>query len=171
MDIGVHVLDLLHWWLGTPESVVYEDDAMGGVETNCRLRLQYADFGGEVRLSRDWPVPGGYEFTCQDGWIRWDGTPDRVTVQLRNGRYLLQGHLQESDSGLEAANFEQSFVAQLRNVVTAVHGGEPLHVPGAAALPSLQMVETCYAQRALMSMPWLSPAEQHAAQQQVEAAR
>jgi predicted dehydrogenase len=39
-DIGTHVLDLLAWWFGEPEALLYEDDAMGGVEANCRIRVR-----------------------------------------------------------------------------------------------------------------------------------
>jgi predicted dehydrogenase len=53
-DLGVHVLDLLIWWFGMPEKVGYEDDAMGGLEANCRLELEFAGgVSGTVRLSRD----------------------------------------------------------------------------------------------------------------------
>src|SRR5262249_3465764 len=38
-DFGVHVLDLLLWWLGDYESVEYRDDAVGGVEAECELNL------------------------------------------------------------------------------------------------------------------------------------
>ena len=39
-DIGVHVLDLLLWWLGDYDSFEYYDDSMGGVEADCELHLK-----------------------------------------------------------------------------------------------------------------------------------
>lgn len=30
-DTGVHTLDLVLWWLGEPDNLIYEDDAMGGL--------------------------------------------------------------------------------------------------------------------------------------------
>ena len=54
-DAGVHVLDLCALWFGDPDGIDYEDDAMGNLEINCRVRLQYpSGLAGEVRLSRDW---------------------------------------------------------------------------------------------------------------------
>ena len=38
-DFGVHVLDLLLWWLGDWAEVEYRDDAMGGIESDCEMRL------------------------------------------------------------------------------------------------------------------------------------
>jgi len=37
IDIGAHTLDLLLWWLGNEAEVLYQDDALGGVEANCRI--------------------------------------------------------------------------------------------------------------------------------------
>ena len=47
IDFGVHMLDLLAWWLGPLEVEIYRDDAEGGVETECELRLRTAG-GAEV---------------------------------------------------------------------------------------------------------------------------
>ena len=71
LDIGVHVLDLLIWWWGPPVDVAYEDDAMGGVEANCRIRLTFAQgHSGEVRLSRDWPLANRCLIHCaRVGWV------------------------------------------------------------------------------------------------------
>src|SRR5579872_287973 len=38
-DFGVHVLDLLLWWLGDWTAVDYRDDAVGGVESDCEMEL------------------------------------------------------------------------------------------------------------------------------------
>src|SRR5690606_21980948 len=43
LDIGVHVFDLLGWWLGEPVNLHYSDDAMGGLETNAFARLEYSN--------------------------------------------------------------------------------------------------------------------------------
>ncbi len=52
-DTGAHVLDLLMYWLGDHASVEYKDDAAGGVEADCELRLTMASGAkGVVRLSR-----------------------------------------------------------------------------------------------------------------------
>ena len=57
LDLGVHVLDLLLWWLGEPTDFSYADDAMGGLEANARVTLRFGAATGSVRLSRDWATP------------------------------------------------------------------------------------------------------------------
>ncbi|HSL46405.1 MAG TPA: hypothetical protein VK897_23425, partial [Anaerolineales bacterium] len=64
-----------------------------------------------------------------------------------------------------AADFHQCFLNQLQNVIAAVHGTEPLLVPGEAGLASLEAIESCYSQRALMDMPWLGELEMLRARQ------
>ena len=72
LDIGVHVLDLLLWWLDEPEAVRYEDDAMGGQEANCSIELTYRNGArGEVRLSRDWQTRNEYVFYFERGVVRY----------------------------------------------------------------------------------------------------
>src|SRR6185436_1228732 len=52
-DFGVHVLDLLLWWLGDWAEVEYRDDAMGGVESDCELRLTLrSGVTGTAEISR-----------------------------------------------------------------------------------------------------------------------
>ena len=63
-----------------------------------------------------------------------------------------------------AVTYHQSFVHQILNVVAAIRSQEPLRVPGEEGLPSLRLVERCYAHRKLMPMPWLSAKETEQAQ-------
>ena len=168
-DIGVHVLDLLIWWWGQPEDIQYEDDCMGGVELNCRVRLKFArGFTGEVRLSREFHLSNAVVIQCKHGNIRWDiDESNRLQIGLHDSGYRLAGKLHTltgSDSGLmelgpAAADFQQSFLNQLKNVVAAVRGSEPLRVPGEAGLAGLKAIEKCYDRRTLMNMPWLGGQE------------
>ncbi len=67
--------------------------------------------------------------------------------------------------GAMGADFHESFVNQLKNVIAAVRGTEPLMVTGEAGLASLKAIETCYSQPRLLEMPWLSASEIIHAQQ------
>src|SRR3954468_1372951 len=55
-DFGVHVLDLLLWWLGDWTTVNYRDDAVGGVESDCEMELMLGSgelaIPGRVEISR-----------------------------------------------------------------------------------------------------------------------
>ena len=173
LDIGVHVLDLLTWWWGPPVEIVFEDDAMGGVEANCRLRLSFAQgHSGEVRLSRDWPLANRCTIQCEQGSLSWPlGEVDKVEIGFAGASYQLAGTAQpvatddlSARLGQASASFEQSFVNQLLNVMAALQGGAELVASGAEALPSLRVIEHCYRRRQLMAMPWLSENERLQAQ-------
>lgn len=170
MDIGVHVLDLLLWWLGEPADLRYEDDAMGGQEANCRLELDYADgVRGDVRLSRDWPTRNCYTFFFERGTVRYrvndanrleivaDGMPALLDGCLHP---LVDGQLQTRGT---ARTNPQSFIEQLRNVAAAMRGRAPLRVPGEEGIRSLRLIARCYAARHLMPQPWFAPRETEAA--------
>jgi len=168
LDIGVHLLDLLIWWWGYPVGIRYEDDAMGGLEVNCRINLTFAEgFSGEVRLSRDWAQPNHYVIYCEKGWLSWKvNNASEINMGLYDTKFALNGQLYENkfnrqrpSLGQPAYTFEQSFVAQLRNVVCTVRGIEEPAVPGQEGLESLKLIEYCYQHRSLMAMPWLGEAE------------
>ena len=71
-DVGVHLFDLLGWWLGSPDQVSYADDAMGGVESNAWVELVYPDGAhGTIHLSRDWQTEQTYRFVFESGEVCW----------------------------------------------------------------------------------------------------
>jgi predicted dehydrogenase len=168
LDIGVHVLDLLIWWLGEPASFRYADDAMGGLETNSRIDLGYANGArGALHLSRDWATAQQYRFVFERGVVAWKvNDANGITVQLADAPGALRAQLVEtvdgklSDRPLSAlATNPQSFIAQLQNVLAAIRGQAPLLIPGPEGIRSLRFIERCYAERTLLDQPWFTPAE------------
>jgi predicted dehydrogenase len=172
LDIGVHALDLMIWWWGLPSEIVYADDAMGGLEANCRIQLHFPQgFQGEIRLSREWPLPNHYMIQGTKGWVRWEvNDSNRVQMGIAGNQYILNAQLDESRGHRlvlqhPASHFHRSFLDQLRNVVMAVRGHEPLFVSGEDGLQSITLIEHCYRYRTFMSMPWLSDGEYQRARQ------
>ena len=173
-DIGVHVLDLLGWWLGAPVELRYADDAMGGLEANAFVELAFADGArGRVHLSRDWATTNQCRFVFERGIVTWRvNDASGLAVQLAGAPAAVHGTLFTKDrepplptapQPLEVNG--QCFTLQLRNVVAAVAGTEPLYVPGSEGLASLRLIERCYATRSLVAQPWLTPAEAERARQ------
>ena len=168
LDVGAHMLDLLVWWLGVPDGVNYEDDAMGGVEANCRFVLQY-DSGIRVagRLSRDWELPNRYLFDCAKGWMSWMPTePESVQIGFHDTSFALGAELHDRTvsfgrpaAGRKSINFQQAFILQICNVVDAMHRRASLVASGADALKSLRLTHECYRLRKLMNMAWLTDIE------------
>jgi predicted dehydrogenase len=168
-DIGSHLLDLLVWWMGEPELLRYEDDSMGGLEANCaiHLRLQ-GGAAGRVRLSRDVELPdSGCLIQGSKGWLRWSADrPDDLEARIEGAGAVILGRLHEPDPRRPAAlpdrrarNFEQSFLAQLADVLDAVERGTAPSVTGRDALAGVRLVERCYRNRKRMPMGWLSDGE------------
>lgn len=167
-DTGVHTLDLLLWWFDEPTSLEYRDDAAGGLEANCQLRLNYsAGFSGEVRISRDWLTKNIFRINFAKGHVSWSvGQAGQIALSINGVDTVLTGDiLPKTDDGLAlttgrgAEASPQAFIHQLINIAAAVRGEQPLHIPAAEGLRSLKLIEQCYRQRQPLAQPWLSPAE------------
>ncbi|MDP6525627.1 MAG: Gfo/Idh/MocA family oxidoreductase [Kiritimatiellia bacterium] len=53
IDAGIHPLDTMLWWCGDPRSISYKDDALGGLESNASMDLDFAGgVKGHLRISR-----------------------------------------------------------------------------------------------------------------------
>lgn len=160
IDAGAHTIDLLLWWLGEVAKLDYQDDSMGGVETNSLLRLTMAGGAtGTVQLSRDWPLPNRYRIDCERGWVTYIcDEVDRVEWGFHDPSYVLETKM------LPAPSFMECFISQMRNVIGAIQGREPLMVSGREARKTVALIESCYQQKTLLAMPWLDAAERQRAE-------
>lgn len=150
-DIGTHCLDLVTWWLGQPIGLRYEDDALGGVEANCLVTLSYSGFTARIRLSRDWAQPNVYRITGARGWLEWPvNDPLNFTLSLPgSGIANVRAEAPAGD------DFHRAFARQIE----AALDGSDNAVSASAVLPVIAMIETCYATRTPMALPWLAPEE------------
>lgn len=166
-DIGTHCLDLLAWWFGPPTDVAYEDDAMGGVEANCRITLSFGDVPATVRLSRDWSRPNRYVITGSEGWLGWTvNDANHLDLGIGStgdvGEVVLHRASPSARSSLAApaaADFHEAFADQVRALVAPVGDGPDRSVAGEVALATMELLERCAAGRRPMAMPWLEPPE------------
>jgi predicted dehydrogenase len=177
IDTGAHTIDLLMWWLGgVGEVVEYADDAMGGVEANCSLRLAMGNGAeGYVQLSRDWPLPNRCVIECERGWIAYScDVINRIEWGLFDVDYGLDTEIRAMAAtrltdGRSLAGpvpgMAECFAAQLRNVLAAISGCEPLAVSGTEARKTIVLVQKCYQNRRLLRMPWLADDERRRAEE------
>lgn len=153
-DLGPHLLDLLADWLGDLALGSFEDDAMGGVEANARLRLHAGGVPVDLRLSRDWARPNGITVVMERATLRW--TPDdlgAVGLTTEDGRRMRLAAPQP------AGEFLDSFGAMLDAVLDRVSGAPGPVVEGREALATVRLIEAAYAARRRMAMPWLEAAD------------
>ena len=163
-DIGTHCLDLLTWWLGVPTVIAYADDAMGGVEANCSVALSFGEVPATVRLSRDWAGPNRYVLAGRDGWLGWTvNETNRFDHGVRGTRFAGAVTLhdvavgrQQPALGPVAGEFDEAFAHQLR-VLVAPGSESGTGIDGAEALPTLALIDRCYASATRLPMPWLVP--------------
>ncbi len=176
IDIGAHAIDLLLWWLGDAASIHYADDAMGGVESNCRIRLRMDNGAqGIVQLSRDCPLPNRYVIECEKGWLAYRcDVVDRIEWGLCGSDYGLNSEIRMAavstrtsmhKLGVSVHGYYDCFADQLRNVAAAIRGTDALSVPGTEARKTVAFIEQCYQTRALLEMPWLDAFEMEHAQE------
>lgn len=157
LDIGVHTLDLLLWWLGDMRAIAYCDDAAGGVESECEAELELA--GGapvSVELSRTRNLRDTTIVECERGVVEIGiYEPAVVRLTMAGGGTTLVGGV--PDAEFERAPVQTLFARQLADVVAAVRHGTPPLVGGRDGRRAVALVEECYALRRPLRRPWDYP--------------
>lgn len=161
-DFGVHVLDLLLHWLGEWEAVDYADDARGGIESDCELRLRLrSGVEGTVEVSRTRNLRNTCVFEGERATLEvgiWD--PDPV-ISLRfgadAGEISLAG--QARREGGSKLSFQDVFVRQIDDFAAAIREGREPLVPGREGRLAQDLIDACYASRRPLELPWESPPE------------
>ena len=163
LDIGVHVLDLLVWWLGEPAEFSYKDDALCGMEANALLIASFSHgVTATVRLSRDWETLNTYTFhfdratvhvrvnRANQAEITFKGLPMTFAAELReavNAEFSSQTPALESNA--------QAFVMQLIDVIDSIYERRAPFVAGTEGIRAIRWIEQCYRQRQRLSTPWI----------------
>ena len=157
LDFGVHLLDLLLWWLGDLRPQSFQDDAEGGIETECLAELA-TSAGLPVRLElsrsrtlRDTIVVEGNLATVELGVFE----PVVVRVTPAGGDVASVGGV--PDIEFERAPLATVFGRQLAEFVRAVRGAGAPTVTGEEGRRGVALAEACYAMRRPLRMPWDYP--------------
>jgi predicted dehydrogenase len=156
-DFGVHVLDLLLWWLGDLSVVEYRDDALGGVESDCEMVLAKAEatgVTGTVEISRTRNLRNTCIFEGERATLEagiWDSDPT-IRLSIAGSEVALSGQARrDAGAGL---NFADVFVRQIDDFARAIRlHREPL-VSGAEGRRSQALIEACYERRQPLVHPW-----------------
>jgi predicted dehydrogenase len=156
LDFGVHLFDLMLWWLGAIAPVAYRDDAEGGVESESEAELRLANGAPvHIELSRSRQLRDTLTVEGDRGAVEI-GVFEPAVVRLtpRGGRALAGT---APDPRFERAPLRTVFDRQLADFVTAVRTGVPPLVGGVEARRAVALVEGCYARRELLRFPWSWP--------------
>lgn len=151
LDIGAHALDLMVWWFGSDLEIEdYLDDSLGGSEASVLVVLRGHDCRIEVRLSWLAKQRNVYRFTGDAGALTWN-VYDLDEIKLGVGG-AGQGRSVRLHS--TARSFADLAPAVLRDFLTAAEHGTAPMASASDVLPSMRLMETCYAQRRTFDMPW-----------------
>ncbi len=158
-DYGAHVLDLLLWWLGDWAEVEYWDDAMGGIESDCEMRLAIrSGLAGTVEISRTRNLSNTCVFEGSRATLEvgvWDPDPEiRLLIADREVSLSGRARRERESAGLD---FTQAFVRQLDDFADAIRERREPFVPGREGRRSLALIEACYARRQPLVLPWSIP--------------
>jgi predicted dehydrogenase len=147
MDIGVHLLDLLFWWIDEDvSSIQYADDNLGGVEATAEIKMTFKNgISGHVKLTRLSVLKNFYTLYFEKGAISWNPfMPRRIYIRRANEKMtsLTMGR------GILVRDLLQDFSLAIRDK-------RPPFIKGEDAVKALQFIERCYASRKSIPMPWL----------------
>jgi predicted dehydrogenase len=153
MDFGVHLLDLLLWWLGDYTNVRYADDARGGVEANCTIEIELMGAAGTVELSRTRNLRNSFIVSGERGRLEVALWTDHAKVRLllNDGTTTLSGHVENK---LGVSTCEQAFTAELEDFAGAIQERRAPLVSGCEARKSIELIQTCYENRRNLRLPW-----------------
>ena len=149
---GIHALDLLWWWFGAPETFDYQDDSLGGLESNVRLTLRYKEGGiAHFRLSRTCSLKNEVTMQFEKGIVAFPlYEMAGLTLELNGQSKQLVVHTTPWD-------FVEVAARQLQDFASAAMQGRPASVPGDEGAVAVNMVESCYEKAARRVRPARTP--------------
>jgi nucleoside-diphosphate-sugar epimerase len=158
IDFGSHSLDRLTFLFPGPAAVLeYRDNARGGIESDCELRLRLTTAAGEpvegrLALSRTRNLRNSYKIHCERGVFELPSN-ERYKVLLQpSGPPIRDVFAGARESRIEArwpdaaeTIWYEAFRAQIDDWVESVMTPRPSSLSGASVLPALRLIHDAYA--------------------------
>jgi predicted dehydrogenase/nucleoside-diphosphate-sugar epimerase len=168
IDMGSHTLDrLLYLFPGTAELLEYSDNALGGIESDCLVRLRLEHKGnpidGRVELSRTRNLHNKLRVECERGTLELrPGDRFQVWVVPHEDQLVDTAHSQSRTYALRASwaheaegSWYEPFRVEIDDWLDAIrHNREP-QLSGKSVLPTVQLIEQCYKAPKPMNEPWV----------------
>jgi predicted dehydrogenase len=153
MDLGSHLFDTLLWWLGDVAEVEYRDDALGGVEAECRVRLALTSGAeGVVELSRLRGLRNTYQVRAEHGEVEVAlGFDGGVRLSLDGSSSALAGSVSEAKRHVDLSDV---FEDQLADFAEAIRSKSPPDVSAEDGRRSIELIQACRQVRQHLRHPW-----------------
>jgi predicted dehydrogenase/nucleoside-diphosphate-sugar epimerase len=168
VDMGSHLLDLLLYICNaTPRLVEYADNAGSGIETDCRIRIALHRRGvavpTAVELSRTRTLNNTIRVEGANGSLEWKfGERSRLTL---NSEHVfidtMTGAARPCAIDARWADEHEQpgyegFRAQIDDWLEAIAVKGEAQLSGESVLPSVDLIEQCYARRTALPEPWFT---------------
>ena len=140
LDIGIHVIDLMCWWLETaPIALSASMDSYGGPEAGVTARLATDQTIIDLRLSFLAKLRNEFLIEGAEGAIRGSTSDyDALEIRTKRGRWRKQKARGVGDNVKAAARL-------ISNVIAASSGKENLIIDAASTIAPLRIVDDLYA--------------------------
>jgi predicted dehydrogenase/nucleoside-diphosphate-sugar epimerase len=167
MDMAPHYFDqLIYLFPGPADVLKYQDNSLGGIESDCLARLQLIHRGepieARIELSRTRALRNNLQIKCENGTLEWDfgdrfqvairpsnsKLPDPATEEPREYK-LLAGWANERESP-----WHDAMRAQIDDFVDSIVGGHDPQLSGHSTMASMALIDQCYRQRQQLPEPW-----------------
>ena len=157
VDLGSHVLDLLQWWIGPADLVRYSDDDLAGVEADCLVELT-ARRGDRyvpcrIELSRQRNLRNTLRVVGEEFTIECVAPDPTSAVMWRSGDDSDQATVFETRRS-PGHSLDQAYGRQLDAFADAIVHRDESPVPGRSVVPTVELIERCYAARVPLRYPW-----------------
>ena len=148
LNEGLHSLDTLLWWFGSPLEFEYEDDALGGIESNVRMRMRFAEgIAGKIRLSRTCRLDNRITLQGETGTLSLPLYGQAEIVVTRNGQTVNQELAQSN------WDFVKIVAEQLDDFVRSIETEQPPRATGEDGRVVVEFIEQCYAVKRQRPLP------------------
>jgi predicted dehydrogenase/nucleoside-diphosphate-sugar epimerase len=168
IDMGSHVLDLLVYiFNAAPRLVEYADNAGEGVETDCTIDLMLhrrsLAIPTRVELSRTRTLNNAIVLEGTRGRLEWK-FGERAKVLVHSQDVFVDPALSRArPCTIEAAWGDEpeqpgyeGFRSQIDDLLQAIRTRTEGQLSGESVLPTVDLIEQCYAQRRPLDEPWVT---------------
>jgi UDP-N-acetylglucosamine 3-dehydrogenase len=150
LDRGAHALDLICWWLNSkPDLVLSENDSFGGIEAVAHIRLKLGNCTIDVNLSWLSILSNSYTIRyelaeIENRFLGWWHIP----IKHNSGKTEI---IQVESSERNYNDFGLKIVSNFIDVIRK--GTAPL-IPAREVIPSIELIQECYAKAQRFKLPW-----------------
>lgn len=149
MDTGAHTMDEVVWWFGEPDELEYFDDADGGVEADCRIKMRWkSGLTGTVDLSRTTTLSNALTLHSDKGTFSVGMTGQGAKAVRGTFDYV------SPTVGAMPSAAVDLFGKQLAAFERYIRGEPVVLATGEDGAKSVKVIERCYASRQSLNFPW-----------------